>query len=85
MKKSILFISCDEAKHICDKTQYGEASTWEKVKLNIRLSWCRITRAYTKRNRKLTQSMEQADLKVLENNEKDTMRQKFQEELAKQK
>ncbi len=85
MKKSILFISCDEAKHICDKTQYGEASSWEKIKLNIRLSWCRITRAYTKRNRKLTQSMEQADLKVLENNERDTMRQKFQEELAKQK
>ncbi|MEM9678836.1 MAG: hypothetical protein AAF901_00820 [Bacteroidota bacterium] len=85
MKKSFLFISCDEAKHICDKSQYGEATAWEKLKLNIRLSWCKITRAYTKRNRKLTSVVEQADLKILNNNERDTMRRQFEEELAKQK
>ena len=54
MKKSILFITCDEAKHICDRSQYGEASVWEKFKLNVRLSWCAVTRAYSRRNRKLT-------------------------------
>ena len=43
MKKSILFISCEEAHHICDKNQYGEATAWERFKLGIRLSWCKIT------------------------------------------
>ena len=40
MKKSILFISCEEAHNICDKSQYGEATGWERVKLGIRLCWC---------------------------------------------
>ncbi len=70
MKKSFLFVSCDEAKHICDKSQYGEATSWEKFKLNLRLCWCKITRAYTKRNRKLTDAIDQAELKVLKTDER---------------
>lgn len=58
MGKKLLFISCDEAKFICDKAQYGEASDWEKLKLNIRRSWCKITKAYYKRNMKLTNMIE---------------------------
>jgi hypothetical protein len=27
----LLFISCAEAKSICDKDQYGEATDWEKL------------------------------------------------------
>ena len=33
----LLFISCAEAKSICDKDQYGEATDWEKLKLNNEL------------------------------------------------
>ncbi len=81
-KKNILFISCDEAKHICDKSQYGEASFWEKVKLNLRLSWCRVTQAYTKKNRKLTDLMNQANGTAMNTNSKDEMRKKLQEKLS---
>ncbi|GGD29262.1 hypothetical protein [Hyunsoonleella pacifica] len=83
MKKGLLFISCDEAKHICDKAQYDEASSWEKVKLNIRLSWCRITKAYYKRNTKLTEVLESAKTDSLHPEERKSMASKFQEELSK--
>lgn len=82
-KKSVLFVSCDEAKQICDKSQYGEATFWEKVKLNIRLSWCKITRAYSKNNKKLTQLVEKAKLESIEDRYKDDMKRKLQEELSK--
>lgn len=83
MKKGLLFISCDEAKHICDKAQYDEASSWEKIKLNIRLSWCKITRAYYKRNTKLTGIVKSAKTECLDPKERETLEAKFEEELAK--
>lgn len=83
MKKSILFISCQEAHHICDKNQYGDATTWEKVKLSLRLSWCKITRAYTKRNRKLTNALNSEKVAVLKENERQNLEQKFNQELQK--
>ncbi len=82
-KKSMLFVSCDEAKQICDKSQYGEATFWEKVKLNIRLSWCKITRAYSRNNRKLTEMVEKAHLDSIEEGRKEDMKRKLQEELSK--
>lgn len=84
MKKSFLFISCEEAHHICDKSQYGEATIWEKFKLNIRLSWCRITRAYTKRNKALTKSMQASNVKCLNEKEHNDLKQKFDAQLQKQ-
>lgn len=83
MKKRFLFISCEEAQHICDKAQYNEASTWEKIKLNIRLSWCRITRAYYKRNTKLTNVVKSAKTECLDPKVREAMELKFKEELAK--
>ena len=82
-KKSFLFVTCDEAKQICDKTQYGEASIWERVKLNIRLSWCKVTRAYTRNNRKLTAMVEKAKLETVQDQRKQDMKKKLQEEMAK--
>ena len=84
MEKRFLFITCEEAKHICDKSQYGEANFWELIKLNLRLSWCKITRAYTKRNRKLTKTLKTSNTDCMSNSERDTMQKKFNEELAKQ-
>lgn len=83
MKKSFLFISCDEAKHICDKRQYGEASGWEYFKLMLRLSYCRITRAYSNNNKKLTDAMKKSELDCLKNDERHQLQQQFEEELAK--
>ncbi len=83
MKKSFLFISCDEAMHICDKTQYGEASGWERVKLSIRLSWCKITRAYSKKNNKLTEVVQKSEVDCLQNEERNKLQEQFEKELAK--
>lgn len=81
MKKSFLFISCEEAHHICDKSQYGEATLWERFKLSIRLSWCQVTRAYTKRNRKLTKTMKETEITCLDSKNKEALKSAFQKEL----
>ena len=77
MKKSFLFITCEEAYHICDKSQYGESSMWEKIKLNLRYVWCRFTRAYVQKNIKLTKAMRLAKVQSLEQHERDLMVHKF--------
>ena len=60
-----LFITCDEATMICDKSQYGEATAWEKIKLNIHFLQCKICRMYTKQNNKMSDlfKMKAADCK----------------------
>lgn len=47
-------ITCDEATTICDKNQYGEATFFEKIKLNIHFIRCKICFRYTKQNMTLT-------------------------------
>ncbi|WP_340156549.1 hypothetical protein [uncultured Winogradskyella sp.] len=84
MKQSFLFINCDEAKHICDKAQYGEASSWERVKLTIRLAYCRVTQSYSSKNSKLTESIEKAEVKCLKAEERKKIENQFKAELAKQ-
>ncbi len=83
MKKSFLFISCEEAKHICDKTQYGESTGWERLKLGIRLSWCKFTKAYSKNNHKLTNVMKQGEVNCLKKDERNRLQEQFEKELTK--
>ncbi len=45
------FISCDEATTICDKSQYDEASLFDKIRLSIHLAFCGHCKQYTKQNR----------------------------------
>lgn len=84
MKKGFLFISCAEAMHICDKAQYGEATTWEKIKFNIRLSWCRITKGYYKKNKQLSAFLNKGYKDCLKPTELKQMQQQFEEKLKKQ-
>ncbi len=78
-----LFVSCEEAKHICDKNQYGEASLLEIIKLNIRLIYCKVTRAYSKRNTKLTKTMKKSDIQTISTSRKEEMKKQLQKELTK--
>ena len=55
--KSKIFISCNEATTICDKTQYGEATLLEKIKLNIHFIRCKFCKMYTKHNTYLTRML----------------------------
>ncbi len=83
-KKSLFFISIEEAKNICDKVQYGEATLAEKLKLNFRLIWCKVTQTYTQKNMKLTTLCESANLKAMDKNKKDDLKRML-EGMSKQK
>lgn len=83
MKRGILFISCEEAKHLCDKAQYGEASSWEKLKLKLRLSWCHITRSYAKKNQKLSDIIKKSELQYMSPEERELLKSSIQQQLKK--
>ena len=76
-------IPCDEANHICDKTQYKDASIWEKIKLNIHLIYCRACREYTANNQKLTKTIKSAKVKTLCKEDKEGLKQKILQEMEK--
>lgn len=78
-----LFVSCEEAKHLCDKNQYGEASIMELIKLNIRLIYCKVTRAYSKRNTKLTKTIKKSNTQVISVKDKEAMKERLNRELTK--
>ncbi|OGS70353.1 MAG: hypothetical protein A3F91_07735 [Flavobacteria bacterium RIFCSPLOWO2_12_FULL_35_11] len=44
-------LTCDEASAICDKSQYNEASLWEKIKLKAHLFLCKKCELYAKQNK----------------------------------
>jgi len=83
-KKYDIFLSCDDAQHCCDKTQYNEASLLEKIKLNIHLIYCKACRTYTKKNTKLTKVLNRSTSQTMENSEKQSLEELFKKELSNQ-
>ncbi|GAA4805651.1 hypothetical protein [Litoribaculum gwangyangense] len=81
MAKIKFLIPCDEANHTCDKTQYKEATLWEKIKLNIHLIYCRACRDYTKKNTKLTSKIKVSKIDCLDKKVKETMKKDFENAL----
>jgi len=77
-------MKCQEANHVCDKSQYKEAGLWEKIRLTIHLIYCRACRKYSSQNKKLTQAIANSDLKSISPNDKKAMKNKLQEELSKE-
>jgi len=43
-------LTCDEATTICDKSQYNEASFFEKIKLQLHILLCKKCWKYSKQN-----------------------------------
>ena len=78
-KENKIFISCDDANHVCDKSQYKESTFWEKIKLNIHLIYCSACRTYTKNNSLLTKTIKKSEVKTMDNTEKEDMRKKMEE------
>lgn len=74
-------ITCEEASHICDKSQYKEASFWEILKLRLHNLYCKACARHTKRNQTLTSLCNRANLRVLSDSEKETMKQDLEEKL----
>lgn len=82
-KKFWFFIPCQEANHTCDKTQYNEASIWEKIKLSIHLLYCGACRKYTKNNTSLTKSIKEGNVISMNMSEKQSLEELFKKELSK--
>lgn len=78
-----VFLSCEEANHTCDKTQYNDATILEKIKLTFHLAFCAACRKYTKNNAKLTSLFNKKPVK-LDATEKSKIQSAFEHELAKQ-
>lgn len=81
MSKIKVMIPCDEANHVCDKTQYKDATLWEIIKLNVHLIYCRACRKYTKNNTILTKTIKKSDVECLDKKCKDAMRKDFNKAL----
>ncbi|MGB0891164.1 MAG: hypothetical protein ACPGUU_02345 [Flavobacteriaceae bacterium] len=80
-----LKITCDEATTICDKSQYGESSLLERIKLNLHFLMCKICIKYTKQNSTMTQlfKMKAKDCKehhhCMSNNDKEALKKQLEE------
>ena len=83
MGKFKFLMPCDKANHTCDKTQYKEASLWEKIKLNIHLIYCRACREYTNNNTKLTKVISESHVECLDKDCKEKMKKNFETALKK--
>ncbi|MCL6295646.1 hypothetical protein [Jejuia spongiicola] len=75
-------IPCDEANHVCDKTQYKDATLWEKIKLNIHLIYCRACRKYTKNNTKLTKEIKKSKVECLDKKCKESMKKDLEHAIS---
>lgn len=76
-------MSCTEANHVCDKTQYKEAGLWEKILLNLHLLYCKACRKYTARNSKLTKTISRSHLKSMDTSAKSALKEQLEREMLK--
>ncbi len=83
LKSNSIFINCEEAVQICDKSQYKEASIWQIMKLNLHMIYCKLCRKYTKNNSKLTKLCSHANLKTLSADEKEKIQKILDSETSK--
>lgn len=73
-KKIKIFMPCDKANHVCDKTQYKDATLWEKIILNIHLIYCSACRKYSKKNATLSNKIKESKVECLDEKCKEAMR-----------
>lgn len=74
-------ISCEDAAHICTKSQYKEASFWEILKLRIHILYCKTCAKFSKRNKTLTSLCDNASLNTLSEKEKESMKKDLEKHL----
>ena len=67
--------ACEKANHVCDKSQYKEATLWERIKLTLHLLYCRACRKYTANNQKLTKAMENSNVDFMDSSDKSQLKE----------
>lgn len=82
MNLSIMF-NCGAAAKTCDKSQYQESSLLDRILMKMHHLMCRVCREHSAENTKLTNALQKADVKTLTRDEKEHIRKKVQQEIAK--
>ncbi len=82
MKK--IFMPCEEANHVCDKSQYKEASFLEKIKLTLHLMYCKACRKYSSKNAKLSALLNKQEPVTLKKDTKNRLQKQIEEQLKHQ-
>lgn len=75
------FLKCNEAAEVCDKSQYKEASLLNIIMLKMHLLMCKLCRSHSKRNTKLTNAINSANIKILQTEEKQSIKTRLQQEI----
>lgn len=81
-----IFINCEEATAICNKSQYKEATLFEKIKLSMHLFVCKQCNMYSKQNTTVThvcnKHLKETECECkLSEKDKEMMQQKINEQL----
>ncbi|MEP5338432.1 MAG: hypothetical protein ABJL44_06535 [Algibacter sp.] len=80
-EKIKIFMPCSDANHVCDKSQYKEASLWEKIVLNIHLIYCAACRKYSKKNNILSNKIKESKVECLDEKCKEKMRKELEKSI----
>lgn len=76
-----IMMPCNEAAHICDKSQYNESSVLEKIKLYTHILYCIACRKYVKANNRLSLLIKKSQVTCLDKKNKDALKINFQKAL----
>jgi hypothetical protein len=76
-------MKCEDAGQVCDKSQYKEASFWEKLKLNVHLLYCSPCREYKQKNVKLSIVLKRSKLKTMSLGDKKDLKKQIHQEIDK--
>ncbi len=74
-------ISCEKATELCTRSQYGEASWWQTLKLKLHLFYCKTCSKFSAKNSKFTSLCEHANMQVISENEKEAMKERLKKQL----
>ncbi|WP_420400726.1 hypothetical protein [Flagellimonas sp.] len=74
-------ISREKAKELCTKSQYGEATWWELLQLNVYVLLFKECADFSAKNQKLTSLCDKANLNSLSESEKESMKKDLENRL----
>ena len=72
---------CKKTTHICDRNQYKEIGFIENITMTIHILICKGCRDYSKRNGKLTKTLETAQIKTLLPEQKEVLKNRLSKEM----
>lgn len=76
-----LMIDCETSAHYCDKIQYKEATAKEIRKYKMHVFICKVCKAHSQLNTKLTQACNSANLITMPKQDKERLKAKIEEQI----